>query len=44
MTVEDIKSADTESLKEWFENGSWKSFPEDAQRDSTLQLLRHLGS
>jgi hypothetical protein len=38
MTVEDIKSADTESLEEWFENGSWKSFPEDAQRELLARI------
>lgn len=38
MTVEDIKSADTESLEEWFEDGTWKSFPEDAQRELLARI------
>lgn len=38
MTVEDIKSADIESLEEWFEDGTWKSFPEDAQRELLARI------
>lgn len=38
MTVEDIKRADIESLEEWFEDGTWKSFPEDAQRELLARI------
>lgn len=31
MTVEDIKNAEIELLEKWFEDDTWKSFPEDAQ-------------
>ena len=38
MTVEDIKRADIESLEEWFEDDTWKSFPEDAQRELLARI------
>ncbi|WP_301876951.1 hypothetical protein [uncultured Megasphaera sp.] len=39
MTVEDIKNAEIELLEKWFEDDTWKSFPEDAQGELLNRLI-----
>ena len=38
MTVEDIKNDDIESLETWYEDDTWKRFPEDAQRELLARI------
>lgn len=38
MIVENIKNADIESLETWYEDDTWKRFPEDAQRELLARI------